>query len=1044
MKRACFYKTPKRMKMVSCELHTTSKKTNYLGMKKTVLFSVLSGLLTLSAFSQQTLIYTHQDALFNQGRELYTQEKYAASYRTLEKFLQDVEPTQAGKIQEANYYLAANAFYLGHEDAELKLKQYLDTYPYTPFLSQTNFMLGMIYYNKKNFEKAVLYFEEVDEDLLSERERVDFLFHEGYALLETKNYKKALIIFRQLKGMDTRYNAAVLFYNAYAEYCLNNYDAALTDFLKIEENDTYKKIVPYYLVQIYYAKNDIPKVKSYAQRVLAENPNNQNNAEIHRILGEIAYSEGDYAQAITQLKKYEQMYPQVFRKDLFLLGLSYFYTKDDKNAIQYLSKVTTQKDEITENAYLHIGRSYINLGDKENARLAYERATETSFNQSIREEALFNYALTTYETNSAFGESVKAFEQFLAEFPNSKYVDEAYDYLSSVYLTTNNYQAAYESILKIKNPNAKMKETKEYLAYQLGTENFAQGNYDKAIEFFSASLQSSAIGKYSAESYYWRAECYARKKMYVNCTADLNAFFANPQATKSVNYATAHYALGYAYFAQNQFSTALNWFLKYNNAEKNKTGNKQYADAQNRIGDCYFSARNFAKAEEFYNSAVKLDPNIGDYAVFQSGYIDGLQKNYARKIEKMEKLIREYPNSEYADDALYEMGRSYLMLENNNQAILTYQRILTQYPNSDIARKAAVEIGMTYDNMGNTQKAIAAYKNVIETYHGSQEAFTALESLESLYINQNDVNSYLSYTQSLSPNMGKRTVNHADSISYLAAEKRYMAGNYQEAVNGMRDYLNKYCPGGRNCTTARYYLSDSYYRTNESEKALQSFKELLTLGTNEYTEIAVMRCAEITYDLKDYKSSLDYFKQLQEIAQSADNKNVARLGVLRCSYFTNDYQTTINIVNEIVTDPKASEQLIAEAKYNRAKAYIALNNPEKAIDDLKVIAEDTRTSNGAESKYLLANIYYEQNRLADSENEIVDFTKKNTPHQYWLARSLVLLADINIKKGDDFQAKQYLLSLQRNYSREDDIKELIDVRLKAIEEREQSKLKSEE
>src|SRR5699024_2732768 len=160
-------------------------------------------------------------------------------------------------------------------------------------------------------------------------------------------------------------------------------------------------------------------------------------------------------------------------------------------AVLALSKATTEKDEITENAYLHLGNAYIKLNNKTNARLSYEAALRSNFNKTIREEALYNYALTTYETTTAFGESIKAFEQFLAEFPGSKYVDKAYDYLAAVYMTSKNYASAYQSILKIKNPNPKLVETKQYLLYQLGTEAFAQNNLNKAIEYFSLSLQSS-------------------------------------------------------------------------------------------------------------------------------------------------------------------------------------------------------------------------------------------------------------------------------------------------------------------------------------------------------------------------------------------------------------------------------------------------------------------------------------------------------------------------------------------------------------------------
>jgi len=1008
-------------------------------MRKKIILGLTVCILTLHAVAQETLVYTHQDVLFSQGRELYNQRKFAASYRNFEEFLKKADKNKAGQIQEAEYYMAANAYELRQDDAEKLLTSYLAKHPYTPFYDKATMMLGLLKYEDKKYDDALKYFDQVTESHLGQRDRIDYLFCKGYASLETKKYQQALTIFKALKEMNTRYQLSATYYYAYSEYTLGNYQAALPEFLKIENNDEYKNIVPYYIIQIYYYQKDFDKLNERADALLKNNPTNPNNGEIYRIMGEISYSKKDYAKTIAYLKEYEKLSPQVLRNDMYLLGLSYYQTKDYQNAVAYLSKTTTESDEMTENAYLHIGNAYIRLNDKTNARLAYEAALRSNFNKTVREEALYNYALTTYETTTAFGESITAFEQFLTEFPGSKYVNDAYNYLASVYMTTKNYEAAYQSILKITNPNARLLETKQYLLYQIGTEAFTQNNLSKAIEYFSLSLQSSSIGRYSAESYFWRSESYYRNSQPEKSISDLKSFFLNSYAKSSINFKTANYSMAYAYFSQKNYSEALNWFLKYVDMESNKNA-LTYADALNRIGDCYFNARSFDKAELYYDRAASLSPNSGDYAAFQSAYVAGLQKNYTAKIARLEKLINTYPKSEYIDDALYEMGRAYVLLDNDARAISTYQRLLSLQPNSTLARKAALEIGMIYFNQNNYDQAIVAYKKVISSYPGSEESYTALESLESVYIEKNDVPEYLAYAKTLNMKINGNTATREDSISYIAAEKQYMNANYTQAISGLRSYLNSYCSGGRFCTIAQYYLADSYYRSNDKDNALAAYQALLLIPGNQYIQEATTRCAEITYDKKDYSSSLQYFKQLQYLAQNNDEKNVSRLGILRCSYFLNDHQTTINIANEILNDSKTTAELKAEARYNRAKAYIAMNQQVNAMQDLKTLAADTRTSNGAEAKYLLADIYFQQGKLADTENEVLDFAKKNTPFQFWLARSFVLLSDVYIKQNNDFQAKQYLLSLQKNYTVADEIQTLITDRLNAIAAREGQKV----
>ena len=68
----------------------------------------------------------------------------------------------------------------------------------------------------------------------------------------------------------------------------------------------------------------------------------------------------------------------------------------------------------------------------------------------------------------------------------------------------------------------------------------------------------------------------------------------------------------------------------------------------------------------------------------------------------------------------------------------------------------------------------------------------------------------------------------------------------------------------------------------------------------------------------------------------------------------------------------------------------------------------------------------------------MNFTQMNTQQQYWLARALILLSDINKARGEYFQARQYLLVLQQNYTAPgDDIPSLISGRLAALDKLEQ-------
>ena len=123
-----------------------------------------------------------------------------------------------------------------------------------------------------------------------------------------------------------------------------------------------------------------------------------------------------------------------------------------------------------------------------------------------------------------------------------------------------------------------------------------------------------------------------------------------------------------------------------------------------------------------------------------------------------------------------------------------------------------------------------------------------------------------------------------------------------------------------------------------------------------------------------------------------------------------------------------------EAQYNRAKAYIAQSNWRDAIPDLTALSKEVRTAIGAEAKYQLAQAYFNLDDSETAEQQVMSFTEMQTTQQYWLARAIILLSDISMKAGDEFQARQYLLSLQANYTGKDDIATMVEQRLSSMDQ----------
>jgi tetratricopeptide (TPR) repeat protein len=206
-------------------------------------------------------------------------------------------------------------------------------------------------------------------------------------------------------------------------------------------------------------------------------------------------------------------------------------------------------------------------------------------------------------------------------------------------------------------------------------------------------------------------------------------------------------------------------------------------------------------------------------------------------------------------------------------------------------------------------------------------------------------------------------------------------------------------------------------------------------AANPYQEEAATRVAEICFDKGDYNAALEAFYRMHALSSSRENTQIARLGILRCSQRLGRHQTTIDIADQILSDAPVSDEMRSEALYGRAKALVAKGQWTKAQPDLKALAVEVRTAQGAEAEYLLAQSYFELKDLDASEAEVMNFTQMNTQQQYWLARALILLSDINRERGEFFQARQYLLVLQQNYTTTgDDIPALITARIATLDQ----------
>ncbi|NJK86256.1 MAG: tetratricopeptide repeat protein [Bacteroidales bacterium] len=160
-------------------------------------------------------------------------------------------------------------------------------------------------------------------------------------------------------------------------------------------------------------------------------------------------------------------------------------------------------------------------------------------------------------------------------------------------------------------------------------------------------------------------------------------------------------------------------------------------------------------------------------------------------------------------------------------------------------------------------------------------------------------------------------------------------------------------------------------------EALSNFEFVIGKSKNLYTEQALLGAARITFSQKEYSRAIGYYKKLATLTETRNNLIEAKTGIMRSYYLLNDYDNTINSAKELLNTDKLSDVIAREARFKMAKSLYAKERNALALEEFQTLATEVSSPEGAESKYLTAEILFKQGEYQKAEEVIGDFRRKN-------------------------------------------------------------------
>ncbi|WP_026775311.1 tetratricopeptide repeat protein [Polaribacter sp. Hel_I_88] len=469
-------------------------------------------------------------------------------------------------------------------------------------------------------------------------------------------------------------------------------------------------------------------------------------------------------------------------------------------------------------------------------------------------------------------------DKFLPLINDAKYGNDSRYYYGFIAYKLEDYGIAASTLKQIEND----KTYKAEISYYLLDISFKAGQFEKCIEVGTELLKTarrndiSEISKIIGESYF-NLEKYAESIPYLKAYTGKGGKLNN----------TDYYQLGYAYYKQNDFETAISYFNKIID-EKNMVSQNAYY----HLAECYLNIDKKTEALNAFKTASEMSFNINiqqdaalNYA--KLSYEEG--NPFENVTDVLQNYLKNYPNSKSYNDINELVVSSFINQQDFEGAVQFLSKKNTQ-ENIAMASEVALYRGIQLFNEQKLQEALPYFikgKSSSETEINQKSNYWEAETLYQLANYEDALNKFINFNNRL-----KNSNSSAfPLLEYNIGYAHFKLKDYEKAAKTFTVFLEK-----RNLEID--LKNDTYIRLGDSYFATKNYLEALKAYQN------VVNNEGIEADYAQYQIGMSYgFKEL-------DDQKIEAL---------------TNVVNKYPTS-----NLKDDALYQLANTYTKIRNNQKA------------------------------------------------------------------------------------------------------------------
>lgn len=951
-----------------------------------------------SEAQQSQFFNDRENYRFNLAENLYSSKIYNASqFEYARQYFYNASLSNSKK-EAAQFFDNMIGVILRKNHAEEGLAAFIKEYPNSAYFAQANLPLADFYLAQKDFEKALETLKNVNQYRLSGEENTQYVMKLGYAKFMTGDSQGAIEALEEAyKNSDGNDRNDIAYMLGHLYYADKQNEKAFSFFDQIKENDKYARLVKPYYVQMYFNDKDYDRAISEGNSLLNESLSKEYSAEVHKIIGESYFMKGDYSSAYPHLKIYLESKQAPSESDLYEMGFVSAQLKKYDEAVSYYNQLVNSNSATSQNAYYQLGNAYLEVGKKQEALSAFRSAYQMSYDEKVQQLAHLQYAKLSYDIGNPFESPANVIQSYISKYPKSKEVAELRSLLLKSYLYSGDYKGTLAAIDKMPNSTPETNKIDQEVSFLLGTEEFNKGNFDGAEKYFLRSLEFNINKEFNTRATYWLAQTYYQKGNYPSAIVRYEKISHENFLEKQ----QLNYDLGYAYFKSKKFEKAKEYFKEYLKNPKPEFK----ADAELRLADTYYANNELNEAIAIYDKAESAD----DYTMFQKGMSLGFKGDTVAKISTLKKLIAQYKNSEYVDDAQFEIGTAYAANDDYNNSNDYFTQVIKTSSDKDLVANAQIYRAQNYIDQNQNEKALSELKSLGNQYKNTAYASKIVQAARPIFIKNNDISGYQNFANSLGVRIDASEI---DEINLTSAKNYYAQKNFKAAIPLYEKYLTQN-PTGEGLYQAQYELGESYFQTQNPTKALLVLQTVANVQ-NDYQQDAQTRIAQIYLSQNNNSEAKKYLETLSN-SENVNVKNFANIELMKIFAEEKDFSKAEKFADLVMKNSKNAASIMEQAKVIKARSLMNSGKDNDAKTAYAALEKSSNTEVSAESLYAKAFYQNKAKAFKTSNETIFKLANNYASEEYWGAKSLVLMAKNYIGLKDNYQASYTLDQIIANY-----------------------------